>query len=249
LRIALATTLLAAGFAAGFVARLRLMPPAELGQRRSEVTALLLQQQQRQTQLADAETKVAALTTQLATSQTKLSQANDQNQALAQTQLTLANAASAQRARYTELARYAGQTFDKRTATITETAGGVVVRFPDIKFFAGAGVSEAPTANLTVMVGKLRTMLAGATVPIASVTIRSSVRPASASAPVPARRGAPPAPAPVDAWTQSALRAGSIAAMLRNQGIAETIELSAAGGGPVGARAASVIEVTLTLRP
>jgi hypothetical protein len=37
--------------------------------------------------------------------------------------------------------------------------------------------------------------------------------------------------------------------MLRNQGIAETIELSAAGGGPVGARAASVIEVTLTLRP
>jgi hypothetical protein len=249
LRIALATTLLAAGFAAGFIARLRLMPPAELGQRRSEVTALLLQQQQRQTQLADAETQVAALTTQLATSQTKLSQANDQNQALAQTQLTLANAASAQRARYTELARYAGQTFDKRTATITETASGVVVRFPDIKFFAGAGVSEAPTANLTVMVGKLRTMLAGATVPIASVTIRSSVRPASASAPVPARRGAPPAPAPVDAWTQSALRAGSIAAMLRNQGIAETIELSAAGGGPVGARAASVIEVTLTLRP
>lgn len=244
-RIALATLLLAGGFAGGFVARLRLMPPAELGQRRSEVTALMLEQQQQQKKMTEVEARVATLTTQLAANQTQLSQANDKNQALIQTQLRLASAAAAQRARTTELAHFVGQTFDKRAATITETATGVVVRFPDIKFFTGAGISEAPTANLTVMVSKLRSLLASATLPVAAVTIRSSVRPAPAAAPP--RRGAPATPAPLDAWTQSAIRAGAITTMLRNQGVAETIELSATGGGPVGPRAASVIEVTLTL--
>lgn len=243
-RIALATLLLAGGFAGGFVARLRLMPPAELGQRRSEVTALMLEQQQ-QKKITEVEARVATLTTQLAANQTQLSQANDKNQALIQTQLRLASAAAAERARTTELAHYVGQTFDKRAATITETATGVVVRFPDIKFFTGAGISEAPTANLTVMVSKLRSLLASATLPVVAVTIRSSVRPAPAAAPP--RRGAPATPAPLDAWAQSALRAGAITTMLRNQGVAETIELSATGGGPVGPRAASVIEVTLTL--
>lgn len=114
-RIALATLLLAGGFAGGFVARLRLMPPAELGQRRSEVTALMLEQQQQQKKITEVEARVATLTTQLAANQTQLSQANDKNQALIQTQLRLASAAAAERAHH--------RTCALRRANLRQTRG------------------------------------------------------------------------------------------------------------------------------
>lgn len=242
-----AGALLGVGLVVGFIARPALWPPAALAEGKAQVAALTAQHGQAKVEIANLQNQLAQHAITLNVVQADLKTALQLNATLSQAQTALEQIGAAQHTRVTQLNHHLAAALANSGATLQPTTTGVTVRFSDKTWFvtsAGRGSvsGEVSAPPLVRAIDQLNAALAAPPSPLQRVQIRSVVRRPEVSR---ARRTRMPVAVTFDPWTQSALRAAIVATRLRQD---SQLAITAAGGGATtNPRAASFIEIEVTL--